>query len=419
VSRHFDVGDIVGRPGPKPLDGVRILALEQMQALPFATQLLGRLGAEVVKVESPGSGDLGRGSLPAMVDPEGRSVGATFLRNNLSKRSIAIDLKSEAGRQLVLDLAPHFDVVAENFRSGAIERLGLGWDDIVAAHPNVVYVSLSGFGHAMEGTGESPYRTWPALAAVVEAMSGIYEMRRPEGQPPVVSPMGAVGDISSALFAVIGLLAALRQRDATGQAQRVDVAMFDVLVAMADIVINFSSLGVHGGLGAVGIMDAFAASDGYVIVQVIREAQWPAFCSVFGADDWAEDDRFATRATWRDRMESDIRPRIEAWAASKTKLEVAEAFTAVGLTSGPCFTDAEVVDDPHLAERHMIVAMERTDGVEDPVLIPGNPIKIEGLAEGPEKRVPWLGEHTDEVLAGDLGLSTDAIAALRAEGVIA
>ena len=419
MTRHFDVGDVIGTPGPKPLAGIRILALEQMQALPFGTQLLARLGAEVVKIESPGSGDLGRGSLPAMVDPQGRSVGATFLRNNLSKRSIAIDLKSEAGRQLVLDLAPHFDVVAENFRSGAIERLGLGWDDIAAAHPSVVYVSLSGFGHAMDGTGDSPYRTWPALAAVVEAMSGIYDMRRPEGQPPVVSPMGAVGDISSALFAVIGLLAALRQRDATGRAQRVDIAMFDVLVAMADIVINFSSLGVHGGLGAVGIMDAFAASDGYVIVQVIREAQWPAFCSVFGAEDWVDDERFATRATWRDLMESDIRPRIEAWAAHRTKLEVAEAFTAAGLTSGPCFTDTEVVEDPHLAERHMIVAMERTDGVADPVLIPGNPIKIEGLAEGPERRVPWLGEHTDEVLAEDLGLDVDALASLRANGIIA
>ena len=166
-------------------------------------------------------------------------------------------------------------------------------------------------------------------------------------------------------------------------------------------------------------MDAFAASDGYVIVQVIREAQWPAFCSVFGADEWADDERFATRATWRDRMESDIRPRIEAWAATRSKLEVAQAFTAAGLTSGPCFTDAEVVDDPHLAERHMIVAMERTDGVSEPVLIPGNPIKIEGLAEGPEQRVPWLGEHTDEVLASDLGLSDAAIGALRADGIIA
>lgn len=419
MTSHFDVGDVIGTPGIRPLEGVRILALEQMQALPFATQLLGRLGAEVVKIESPNGGDLGRGSLPAMADPEGRQVGATFLRNNLSKRSVAINLKSPEGRQLVLDLAPKFDVVAENFRSGAIERLGLGWDDIRAAHPSVVYVSLSGFGHAMEGLGDSPYRTWPALAAVVEAMSGIYEMRRPEGQPPVVSPMGAVGDISSALFAAIGLLAALRQRDATGEAQRVDVAMFDVLVAMADIVVNFSSLGVHGGLGAVGIMDAFKATDGYFIVQVIREAQWPAFCQAFGQEVWIDDERFATRAAWREHMEGEIRPAVEAWAAERTKLECAEAFTAVGLTSGPCFDDREVVADPHLAERHMIVAMERTDGVADPVLIPGNPIKIEGLAEGPERRVPWLGEHTDEVLSADLSLDEGQIADLRAAGIIA
>jgi crotonobetainyl-CoA:carnitine CoA-transferase CaiB-like acyl-CoA transferase len=155
----------------KQLSGVRILALEQMQALPYATQLLGRLGAEVVKVESPGTGDLGRTATPAMTDPDGRAVGATFLRNNLSKRSVVIDLKQPAGRDLVLRLAPRYDVVAENFRAGAIERLGLGNDD-VAAHPAVVYLSISGFGHPVPaGTPASPYAGWPALASTVEAMS--------------------------------------------------------------------------------------------------------------------------------------------------------------------------------------------------------------------------------------------------------
>ncbi len=229
------LGDVVNpeaAPAGKPLDGVRVLALEQMQALPFATQLLARLGAEVVKVEPPGGGDLGRSSQPAMTDPGGRAVGATFLRNNLNKRSVVIDCKQPAGRDLVLRLAPRFDVVGENFRSGAAERLGLAYADVAAVHPAVVYVSISGFGHRVpEGTPDSPYDGWPALAAMVEAMSGAYEWKRPPGTAPVGSPLGAIGDIVTALFATIGVQAALRQRDRTGRGQHVDVAMLDALVA--------------------------------------------------------------------------------------------------------------------------------------------------------------------------------------------
>ena len=163
----------------KPLDGVRILAAEQMQALPYATQLLARLGADVVKVE-PVGGESGRGSQPSMIDPEGRSVGATFLRNNLDKRSLALDLRSPAGKDLFLRLVPKFDVVAENFKAGAMDRLGLGYDAVAAVHPAVIYVSVSGFGNR----GGSPYADWPAYSAIVEAMSGIYEFTRRPGDAP-------------------------------------------------------------------------------------------------------------------------------------------------------------------------------------------------------------------------------------------
>ena len=182
-----------------------MLAVEQMQALPYATQLLARLGADVVKIE-PVVGELGRASLPAMSDPEGRAVGATFLRNNLNKRSMCVDLKQPDGRQLVLDLATRFDVFAENFKAGAMDRMGLGYEDIVAVHPQVVYVSVSGFGNSVP----SPYRDRPAFAPIVEAMSGVYEMKRTGDLPPVVSPVGALGDIGAALYTSIGILAALR-----------------------------------------------------------------------------------------------------------------------------------------------------------------------------------------------------------------
>src|SRR5512146_1029168 len=275
----------------RPLDGVRVLALEQMQALPFATQLLARLGADVVKVEPVGAGDSGRGSLPAMTDPHGRWVGATFLRNNLGKRSVCVNLKDPRGRDLVLRLAPRFDVIAENSRAGAMARLGLGYEDIRAVHPAGIYVSVSGFGN----TVATPYRDWPAFAPVVEAMSGIYEMKRAGDDPPAVAPVGALGDIGAALFAAIGMLAALRQRESTGRGQYVDIAMFDAVLAMTDIVTNFWSMGLrNGNLGPL-ILDGFRARDGWFIVQVGREAHFVRLMELIGRPEWVTDPRFGTR----------------------------------------------------------------------------------------------------------------------------
>src|SRR6266568_1491361 len=271
-----EVGNADAQRYGKPLEGVRVLAAEQMQALPFGTQLMTRLGAEVVKIEHPVHGESGRGALPAMDDPQGRRVGATFLRNNLNKRSVGLDIKSERGRDLFLQLVPHFDVVAENFKAGAMARLGLGYEDVAKVDPKIIYLSISGFGN----TVETPY-DWPAYAPIVEAMSGIYEYKRPEDQPPVPAPAGALGDIGTSMFGVIDVLA-----------------------------------------------------------------------------------------------------------------------------------------DPHVEARNMLVELPRTDDVDDPVLIPGNPVKLSKMADGPETRVPWVGEHTDEVLHKELGLSDTELADLRAAGVI-
>ena len=409
-----DIANGAAAGNGKPLDGVRVLALEQMQSLPYATQLLARLGADVVKVEHPKGGDSGRAALPAMTDPEGRRVGATFLRNNLTKRSICVDLKSPEGRQVVLDLAPRFDVVAENFKAGTLDRLGLGWDDISAVAPRAVYLSVSGFG----STG-SPYDRWPAYAPIAEAMSGIYEFKRQGDDPPLVAPMGGLGDIGSGLFAVIGVMAALRHRDATGQGQKVDIAMLDALVAITDIVPNFWSMGLRNGdLGPL-IMHGFRASDGWFIIQVGRENHFAKLVEAIGHPEWVDDPRFAERQGWIDHLDTVLRPAIEEWASTRTKVEACDDLAALGVAAGPCFSDEEVVHDEHVAARNMLVEMPRTDDVEQPVLVPGNPVKLSAVAEGPEARVPWLGEHTDEVLAAELGYDEAHLAELRESGAIA
>jgi crotonobetainyl-CoA:carnitine CoA-transferase CaiB-like acyl-CoA transferase len=411
------LGDVVPGEGPdngKPLDGIRVLAAEQMQALPYATQLLGRLGAEVVKVEHPVHGESGRGATPAMEDPLGRTVGATFLRNNLSKKSVGLDLKAPAGKQLFLDLVPQFDVVAENFKAGTMDRLGLGYEDVRAVHPGVIYVSVSGFGNR----DDSPYREWPAYASIVEAMSGIYAWAQRPGEPPRPNPVGALGDISSALFGVIGILAALRHRDRTGIGQYVDIAMLDAVVAMTDVVSNLWSLGQHPDAPLPMILDAFATKDGYLNMQVVREHQFAALVTLIGRPEWVDDPRFAERLGWAEYLESDIRPAIEAWLADKTRLEATHLLSDVGIAAGPVHTSPEIIADEHVAKRHMIVEMERTDGVADPVLIPGNPVKLSAVAQGPETRIPWVGEHTTEVLQAELGLSGVELDQLRADGVI-
>ncbi|MFN8018767.1 MAG: CaiB/BaiF CoA-transferase family protein [Acidimicrobiales bacterium] len=397
----------------KPLDGIRILAAEQMQALPFATQLLARLGAEVVKVEHPTMGDSGRGSSPFLVDPQGRKVGATYLRNNFNKRSVGIDLKAPEGRELFLSLVPHFDVVAENFKAGTLERLGLGYEAIAAANPRAIHVSLSGF------SNDSPYKDYPAYAAIVEAMSGIYAYKDPDG-PPRTIPVGALGDISSALFATIGILAALRHRERTGEGQHVDIAMLDAMVAMTDLVMNLWSLGARPDAGTpLGVIcEGFRCSDGYVVMQVVREHQFTKLADLIGKPEWHDDPRFADRYGWEPNLDEVIRPAVEAWSSQRTRAEAAAELAAAGIAAGPSQTSSEVIEDPHVALHHMVVEMPRPDGVDEPVLVPGNPIKMSKVAEGPETRVPWLGEHTDEVLAAELGLSPERLAELRAAGVI-
>jgi crotonobetainyl-CoA:carnitine CoA-transferase CaiB-like acyl-CoA transferase len=395
---------------PRPLEGIRVLAVEQMIAAPWATQLLARLGADVVKVEHPTTGDSGRASTPWVTGEDGRPVGATFIRNNLNKRSIGIDLKR--GADLVLDLAERCDVFVQNSKAGSLERMGLGYDAVRARNPGVVYVSLSGFGT----TSDSPYQDWPAYAAVAEAMSGIYDWARQPGQPPVINPMGGLGDIGTGMFAVIGILSALLERERTGVGQHLDIAMLDAMVAICDVVPSLSSLGAEERAPG-AILTTFAAGDGDVVVQISREHQFERLATLVGRPEWTSDERFATRAGWVAHREDVVRPAVEAWMAGRPKLEVAQALAAAGIAAGPCNDAADVIGDEHLQRRRMLVELEDAEGAT--YLVPGNPVHVAGTRPHPDRRAPWLGEDTDTVLGDELSLSPDRIAALRADGIIA
>ncbi len=414
----MDLGEISNEDAAKygkPLDGIKILAAEQMQALPFATQLLARLGAEVVKIEHPINGESARGALPSMDDPSGRSVGATFLRNNLNKKSVGIDLSTSEGQDLFLRLVPNFDVVGDNFKPGTMEKFGLDYKSINSKYPNVIVISISGFGNS----GNSPYQNWPAYNSVAEAMSGLYDFKRREGEPPAVNPMGAVGDIATSLFGVIGILAALRHRETTGEGQYIDLAMFDCMASLADVAINFHSMGISREPNpAPYVIAPFRCSDGYLVLQFVREHQFENLANLIGRPDWIGDSRFEERTGWGEHLHSEIIPALEKWAENQTRSETSSLLAEANVASGPVLTVPEVVKDPHLEERNMIVALPRTDGINEPILIPGNPIKMSKVSEGPEMRVPWVGEHTDEVLTEELGLSETELENLKKTGII-
>jgi formyl-CoA transferase len=385
-----------------------------MQAMPYGTQLLSHLGARVVKIEPPGRGDSGRASRPTITEPDGSRVGATFLRNNLNKRSVAIDVRRPEGRDLVLRLATRFDVLAENSRAGWMAKHGLGYADVSAANPRIVYASISGFGNLEP----SVYDGWGAYAPIAEAMAGTYEPTRREGSPPPVVIAGALGDNASALFCVIGILAALRQAEATGRGQHVDVAMYDAMIAMTDMVPFMWSMDEPreaATAGRTGIVDAFAARDGWFVIAILREHQLRRLAEIVGEPGWGDDPRFATREGWARHRNDVVRPAVERWARERTKLEASRLLNEAGIAAGPSNTAADLRADPHVAAHDMLIEVPRHDGGDDPrpMLVHGNPIKLSGMAEGPVERFPAVGQHTDEVLGEELGLDADELARLR------
>jgi formyl-CoA transferase len=401
----------------KPLAGVRVLSVEQFQALPYATQLMSHLGAEIVKVENPHSGDAARAARLPLIDEDGEAVGSTFARNNLNKSSIAINIKAPEGAEIIRELVKRYDVFAESSRPGSMDAVGLGYGDISRSNERIIYLSISGFGNSLP----SPYKSRGAYAPIAEAMAGFYEAGRTSpDELPRVGSAGALGDIGTSLFAVIGVLAALRHRETMGHGQYVDMSMFDAMVAMADMVPSLWSLGApldeKGWVSQSGVVAAFAALDGYFVVHVTREAGFARLAQAVSHPEWLRDERLVNRGAWGKHLEDVIRPDIESWARQLTRAEACELLAQHGVVAGPSNRAEDVVVDPHVRAHHMLIEIERSG--QDPFLVVGNPIKLSHMAEGPVRRWPALGADTQAVLADELKISAQKLDELRDQGVI-
>ncbi|MBP7094643.1 MAG: CoA transferase [Spirochaetia bacterium] len=395
---------------PKPLEGIRVLDLTRVLAGPFCTMMLSDLGAEIVKVEAPVVGDDSRHFGPFR---NGKSL--YFLNVNRGKESVCVDLKNAAGKKLLVDLAKECDVVVENFRPGTMEKLGLGWDVLKAANPRLVYAAVSGFGH----TGPDALK--PAYDILVQARGGVMSITGWPDSPPTRVGL-SMGDITAAVFAAVGVVAALYQRKETGRGQKVDVSMLDCQLAILEnALVRFQVDGkAPEPLGTrhptIAPFQAFKASDAWFAVAVGNDALWKAFCPAVGRDDLFADVRFKTNAE-RVRNLHFLAPELEAVFVTKTSDEWVAILEAAGVPAAPVASVDKVMKDRQLAARNMLV--EAPDGTGGTVLIPGNPVKMETVPESPTRpAAPELGEHTEAVLARVLGLGAEAIARLKADGAL-
>ena len=393
----------------QPLAGVRVLDLTRVLAGPYCTMVLADLGAEVVKLEVPGRGDDSRHFGPFV-----GSESAYFMSLNRNKRSITLDLKTARGKELFLELLPQFDVLVENYRGGAMEKLGLGYEGLKEVHPRLIYAAVSGFGH----TG--PYREKPAYDVVVQGMGGLMSITGQPGGPP--TRVGAsMGDITAGLFTVIGILAALRKRDLTGEGDKVDVSMLDSQVAILENAIaRYQVTGeAPGRIGnrhpSITPFSSVPTADGYVIIAIGNDKLWETFCHLVAREHLITDARFRTNQDRTENWEV-LEPILaEIFAAKGTDQWLAELEPA-GIPCGPINTVDKVLADPQVRAREMVVEMQHPKAGR--LQMAGSPVKLAGSRPPAPNPSPLLGQHTDEVLREILGLDDGQIAALRDGGVV-
>jgi crotonobetainyl-CoA:carnitine CoA-transferase CaiB-like acyl-CoA transferase len=393
-----------------PLAGLTVIDLTRVLSGPYCTMLLADMGARVIKIEQPGRGDDTRAWGPPFVDGES----AYFLSINRNKESLTLDLKHAAGRQILERLLDRADVVVENFRPGTMQRFGFGYDTVAARWPRVVYCSISGFGQ----TG--PRRSQPGYDAVVQAEGGLMSITGEADGAPFRLGV-AISDIVSGMFAAQGIAMALLARVRTNRGQHVDIGMLDATTALltyqAGAYFATGSAPVRMGNRHPTIVpyESFPASDGEFVLAVGNDRLWQSFCRVAGLDALAEDVRFATN---RDRVEryETLRPLLANHLRTRTRAEWIAALTGEGIPCGAVRDVGEVLEDPHLHARDMIASAEHA--VLGAVRVLGVPIKLSDTPGGIESAPPVLGQHTEQILRGDLGMRDAEIAELRASQTV-
>ena len=393
---------------PLPLAGVRVLDISQVMAGPFACMLLADMGADVIKIEPPGTGDQTRGAMGfKMKGPD--SLG--FLNMNRNKRSVVLNLKSEAGRTLLLRLAKDADILVENYRPGAMKRLGLGYEDIKAVNPRLIYTSISGFGQ----TG--PWADRPGFDLMAQAMSGVMSVTGYPGGPPVKAGV-PVADIGCALFAIYATLSAYIGAKTSGEGQYIDAALFDAAMAFSvwDICDYWGTGKQPEPLGTSNKMtapyQAMAASDGYFVMGANNQKLWQLLCIVMNRKELLDDVRFST-ISLRLANRAALEEELERTFRLQPKDDWVALLLASGIPAGPILTYPEAFEGEHGRARQM--RMEIDHPIEGKVPNIGFPVKLSGTPQQVRRHPPLLGEHTAEVMA-ELGINAEEQARLTEQG---
>lgn len=401
------------------LSGIRILDMSRVLAGPSCTQLLGDLGADVIKVERPGVGDETRTWGPPYVkDADGNETteAGYYLSANRNKRSVTIDVAQPEGAALVKQLLGQCDVLIENFKVGGLAKYGLSYDDLKDEFPRLVYCSITGFGQ----TG--PYAARPGYDMMAQGMGGLISMTGEPDRPPVKVPI-AINDVMTGMYAAVGILAALRHRDATGKGQYIDLGLLDVQVGwLFNQGLNYlTGGGVPQRLGTAHPntvpYQAFETADGFIILAANNDEQWRRFCDLAGRPDLIDDPQFAKNP---DRVRN--RDACSAIVADIVKQKPSrywiEELEKVSVSCCPVYTLDEVFDDPGVKAREMQIAMDHPLAGSGQVDLIGSPLKMSETPADYRRPPPTLGQHTDEVLAEMLGLDDDARQALRDKKLI-
>jgi CoA:oxalate CoA-transferase len=401
----------------KPLDGIKVLSFEIQVAGPYCTMMLADQGADVVKLEQPGSGDTARSGAPRVKNEQGDEQSGYFLRFNRNKRSLTLNLKSEGGRQIFRELAHESDVLIENFRPGLLNEMELGYADLSKVNPGLVYASITGFG-SMDGY-LGPFSKRPAYDIVAQAMGGLMTTCGQAGGPPTWLGV-ALGDIVSGMNAAYAILLALYQREHTGRGQYIDVSMYDTIIGLAERSLTAYSLTgtilERGREPYMAPWGPFECSDGWVALIVATERDWGRFCEAIGRPDLIEHEDATSGPERAQSMSGWLGEVIADWFSAHTKAEAAEKLLAAGLPVGPVQNAQEIFGCPHVEARRTLI------DVPDPVLgsvkLVGPPFKLSASPEPVARAAPLLGEHTSEILRETLGYSDEKVAQLQEEGVL-